>query len=80
MKIAWKKEYIFGDMRAVYAAGAEDGQVGLALFPIDFTETDAWFERVAADSLIQLKLVGDDYAGAYSGRVLRRIPAGDDRV
>jgi alpha-galactosidase len=66
------KEYHFGDMLVQYYIDNETKNVELMLLPED-TVPVAWSEKKqAADSLVQLKITGDTYSGAYAGGVTLR--------
>lgn len=66
------KEYILGDMVAHYSID-ENKHVGLLLYPKQITVPEEEENNKAAlDSLVQLKLVGDVYNGAYApGNTMR---------
>lgn len=67
------REYILGDMRACYLQDEETGSIELVLLPADMNYEVAYREKPYSDSLIQVKLVGDTYAGAYAGgRTMRQ--------
>lgn len=67
------REYILGDMRACYLQDEDTGSVELVLLPADMAYEAAYREKPYSDSLIQVKLVGDTYAGAYAGgRTMRQ--------
>ncbi len=66
-------EYVFGDMRACYVQDEEMGSVELVLLPADMAYEVAYREKPYADSLVQVKLSGDTYAGGYAGgRTMRQ--------
>ena len=60
-------EAILGDMKAIYVQDEETGSVELVLLPFDMSYEPAKKEKPYPDSLIQVKLVGDPYQGAYAG-------------
>lgn len=67
------REYILGDMRACYLQDEDTGSVELVLLPADMVFEAAYREKPYPDSLIQVKLVGDTYAGGYAGgRTMRQ--------
>lgn len=60
-----------GDMIACYETD-ETGKVGLSLWPSALAERETADKTAAVDSLVQLKLAGDEYNGAYAqGQTLR---------
>lgn len=66
-------EFVLGDMRACYVQDTETGSMELVLLPADAAYEVAYREKPYSDSLIQVKLVGDTYAGAYAGgRTMRQ--------
>lgn len=70
------REFLLGDMRACYVQDEETGSMELLLLPADMTYEVAYREKPYPDSLIQVKLVGDTYAGAYAGgRTMRQNPS-----
>lgn len=65
-------EFLLGDMRAVYLQDEETGSVELVLLPADAFYEPMHKEKPYPDSMIQVKLAGDAYQGAYAGgRTLR---------
>lgn len=67
------KEFILGDMRACYVQDEETGSMELVLLPADMDYQVAYREKPYSDSLVQVKLVGDTYAGGYAGgRTMRQ--------
>ena len=59
-------------MKAVYVQDEETGSMELVLLPEDACYEPAYKEKPYPDSMIQVKLVGDAYQGAYAGgRTLR---------
>ena len=65
--------YALGDMTAVYEKD-ETGKTGLTLYPVIHggIQTSEIERTEAVDGLVQLKLAGDVYNGAYSmGQTLR---------
>lgn len=60
-------ETILGDMKAVYVQDEETGSVELVLLPGDACYEPVVKEKPYPDSLVQVKLVGDPYQGAYAG-------------
>ena len=72
MKKAYS-EFILGDMRACYVQDEETGSMELVLLPADMDDKAAYREKPYPDSLVQVKLVGDTYAGGYAGgRTMRQ--------
>lgn len=66
-------EFILGDMRACYVQDEETGRVELVLLPADMAYEVSYREKPYPDSLVQVKLSGDTYAGAYAGgRTMRQ--------
>lgn len=66
-------EFILGDMRACYVRDEETGGVELVLLPADMAYEVSYREKPYPDSLIQVKLAGDTYAGGYAGgRTMRQ--------
>lgn len=64
-------EYVLGDMLARYETD-ETGKTGLLLIPAALAEKKTGEKVSAVDSLVQLKLAGDTYNGAYAqGQTLR---------
>lgn len=67
------KNYVLGDMQAVYVQDEETGSVELVLLPADAVYEVAYREKPYSDSLVQVKLSGDTYAGGYAGgRTMRQ--------
>ena len=60
-------EFLLGDMKAAYIKEEETGRVELVLLPGDADYEPAKKEMPYADSLIQIKLAGDAYKGAFAG-------------
>lgn len=66
-------EFILGDMRACYVQDEETGSMELVLLPADRTYEVSYREKPYPDSLVQVKLAGDTYAGGYAGgRTMRQ--------
>ena len=66
-------EFVLGDMRACYVQDEETGSMELVLLPADMAYQVAYREKPYPDSLVQVKLVGDTYAGGYAGgRTMRQ--------
>lgn len=60
-------------MGAYYVQDEETGSVELVLLPADMVYETAYREKPYADSLVQVKLSGDTYAGGYAGgRTMRQ--------
>lgn len=67
------REFILGDMKACYVQDEETGSMELVLLPADVDYEVAYREKPYPDSLVQVKLVGDTYAGGYAGgRTMRQ--------
>lgn len=65
----------FDDTTVVYQLNPEDGTCGLLLVPRDM-EARICDHESALDSLVHLKVIGDDYAEGFSqGRTLRNGPS-----
>ena len=60
-------EFILGDMKAIYVREEETGRMELVLLPADADYEPAKKEKPYPDSMIQVKLAGDPYQGAYAG-------------
>lgn len=66
-------EFILGDMRACYVQDEETGSMELVLLPADAAYEVSYREKPYPDSLVQVKLAGDAYAGGYAGgRTMRQ--------
>lgn len=66
-------EFILGDMKACYVQDEETGSMELVLLPAEMDYEVAYREKPYPDSLVQVKLVGDTYAGGYAGgRTMRQ--------
>lgn len=66
-------EFLFGDMCAYYVQDEETGSVELVLLPAGMAYEVSYREKPYADSLVQVKLSGDTYAGGYAGgRTMRQ--------
>ncbi len=67
------RTYLLGDMQAVYVQDEETGSVELVLLPAGMAYEAAYREKPYPDSLVQVKLAGDTYAGGYAGgRTMRQ--------
>lgn len=65
------KEYRIGDMTARYLLDA-DQHVGLELYPADMPVPENSDKKAKLDGMVQIKLAGDTYNGAYApGNTLR---------
>lgn len=72
MKRVYSK-FVLGDMKACYVQDGETGSMELVLLPVDMDYKVAYREKPYPDSLVQVKLVGDAYAGGYAGgRTMRQ--------
>ena len=70
--------YTFGDMQAIYVLNKENNNPELVILPKNLTyeDKDAIKEKPYADSLVQVKILGDTYMGAYaSGVTMRQSPS-----
>lgn len=66
-----RKDYIFGDMAFRYETD-DAGHVGLLMFPAGGPVEEVQEKRASLDSMVQLKLMGDAYNGAYGpGQTMR---------
>lgn len=65
--------FTFGDITAQYWRVPETRQIGLTLVPSSLADQAAnASKQYAIDSLVQIKLVGDDYPGGFAhGRTMR---------
>lgn len=75
-RLLMKKVYsafLLGDMRAYYVQDDDTGSMELVLLPADRTYEVSYREKPYPDSLVQVKLAGDSYAGGYAGgRTMRQ--------
>lgn len=72
------KSYHLGDMKACYLLDEETKNVELVLLPEaeEYVSRDREKEKPYADSLVQVKIVGDTYQGAYApGVTMRQGPS-----
>lgn len=60
------KQYVLGDMTAVYLTDEEEKSVGLTLVPSDLPVADPLPKNMETDGLIQVKIAGDIYNEAYA--------------
>lgn len=66
------EEYLFGDMTARYVTDQKKEKVGLILLPACEPAPADISKKQEPDSLVQIKIAGDTYGGAYSqGSTLR---------
>lgn len=72
--------FVLGDMCAYYVQDDETAGVELVLLPVDMAYEVAYREKPYPDSLVQVKLVGDSYAGAYAGGRTMRQSASVQRL
>ena len=79
MKHIYSK-FVLGDMCAYYVQDEETGSMELVLLPVDMAYEVAYREKPYPDSLVQVKLVGDSYAGAYAGGRTMRQSASVQRL
>jgi len=67
------KSYALGDMEAVYVLNQENNNPELVLLPQGMEYQDRERQKPYPDSLVQVKIVGDAYKGAYAGgRTMRQ--------
>lgn len=70
--------YTFGDMNVTYVIDDETQNVELVLLPVgyNYVNRDDTKDKPYIDSLVQIKLVGDTYNGAYApGVTMRQSPS-----
>lgn len=65
-------EYVLGDMTLVYEIDSHGSKVGLIIIPSHLRHSVCEQKRYRVDSLVQLKLVGDDYPDGFSQGVTMR--------
>ena len=63
-------KFEFGDMVAAYIT--DEKNVGLLLTPVDLFDKVDWDKEYAVDSLVQVKILGDGYAGCISNGITMR--------
>lgn len=67
MSVVLLKEYQLGDMKAQYYCDEQSQNVELMIIPAAL-EPNAWEQKKqVADSLVQVKLIGDTYPGSFAG-------------
>lgn len=72
MAVSILKKYSFKDTDVVYMIDSQTKNVGLLLLP-EGMETIEWEQKKQiVDSLVQIKITGDVYPGAYAGGVTMR--------
>lgn len=72
MAVRTIETYDFGDMRVRYLLDEDTGIPEMMLYP-QGREPLGWESKVQnTDSLVQLKILGDSYAGSYSGGISMR--------
>lgn len=68
--------YKFGDMRAIYILDEKSQNIELLLLPDNMEYKEKVTDKTHPDNLIQIKLVGDTYNGAYApGVTMRQSPS-----
>lgn len=72
MAITILRDVRLGDMIARYYQDTENGAVELQLLVSDCPPLPREAKRMGIDGLVQRKMVGDDYPGAYAGGVTMR--------
>lgn len=60
-----RKEYLLGDMKVRYEINAA-GNVGLMIYPADCSLPEHISKQATLDPLVQVKICGDVYMGAYA--------------
>lgn len=69
--------YTLGDMQAIYVLNEDNNNPELVILPggVNYEDKDDTKEKPYPDSLVQVKIVGDTYMGAYaSGVTMRQSP------
>ncbi|MGB4660782.1 MAG: alpha-galactosidase, partial [Mobilitalea sp.] len=67
MKVELLKEYTFGDMVCRYYIDMDSKNVELMLLPAGIDPLEWNSKKQSIDSLVQIKITGDIYGGAYAG-------------
>jgi len=65
-------EYELGDMTLIYEIDSQSRNVGLVIVPTSLRSSIASDKRYRIDSLVQIKLLGDDYSDSFSQGVTMR--------
>lgn len=67
-------KYVLGDMQAIYVLNEDNNNPELVILPQNtiYEEKDAFKEKPYSDSLVQVKIIGDTYMGAYAGGITMR--------
>lgn len=80
MAVRLLKEYVLGDMRAVYTLDEKSGTAGFGLLPLSLSVPENISKNAEQESLVQLKIMGDIYNEAYAmgvsmrnGETVRRL-------
>ena len=60
------RSFVFGDQTVFYILNQPSGTVGMTVLPTALQDLFTLEGEWAVDSLVQVKLVGDGYAGSYS--------------
>ena len=61
-----------GDMQACYVLNEENDNIELVLLPIEIDYEEREREKPYSDNIVQVKLVGDTYMGAYAPGITMR--------
>ncbi|MFT4145325.1 MAG: alpha-galactosidase, partial [Mobilitalea sp.] len=72
MAVSILRKYSFKDTDIVYVIDSETKNVGLMLLPEGMEPVEWEQKKQIVDSLVQIKLAGDIYPGAYAGGVTLR--------
>jgi alpha-galactosidase len=72
MAVSILRKYSFKDTDIVYMIDSETKNVGLMLLPIGMEPVEWEQKKRNVDSLVQIKIMGDVYPGAYAGGVTLR--------
>ncbi len=72
MAVSILKKYSFKDTDVVYMIDSQTKNVGLMLLPEGMEPVDWEQKKQMVDSLVQIKIAGDVYPGAYAGGVTMR--------
>ena len=60
------KDYVFGDMLVRYLLDSESGSIGMMLLPADLSKVRMPAKNAKMECLVQFKMIGDIYNGAYA--------------
>ncbi len=72
MAVSILRKYSFKDTEIVYMIDSVTKNVGLMLLPVGMEPVEWEQKKQIVDSLVQIKIVGDVYPGAYAGGVTLR--------